>query len=71
MKDQLNESIVLDGAAARGDADQEPEAVARVRTPAFGLRLASMARSRGVLAGAATCTVGKPMCGLQAMPMAR
>ena len=36
-------------ARLRGDADPEPQAVARVRTPAFGLRLASMARSRGVL----------------------
>ena len=44
-------------ARLRGDADPEPHAVARVRTPAFCLRLARMAhmaRSRGVLAGAAT-----------------
>ena len=47
---------MLNGAAARGDADPAPQAVARVRMPAFCLRLASMvhmARSRGVLAGAA------------------
>ena len=42
-------AIVPDGAAARGDADPEPQAVARVRTPAFRLRLASITwRARGV-----------------------
>jgi len=46
MKYQLNESIVLDGAAARGDADQEPEAVARVWKPPFRKH----ARATGVLA---------------------
>jgi hypothetical protein len=41
-------AIVPNGAAARGDADPEPQAVAQVRTPAFCLRLASMTwRGRG------------------------
>ena len=68
MKDKLSESIVLDGAAARGDADQEPEAFARlVWKPPFR----KLPEPDGCTCDAATCTVGKPMCGLQAMPMAR
>ena len=42
-------AIVLNGAAAWGEADPEPQAVARVRKPAFCLPLASMASSKGML----------------------
>ena len=42
-------AIVPNGAAAWGEADPEPQTVARVRTPAFCLRLASIASSWGML----------------------
>ena len=60
-------------ARPRGDADPEPQAVARVRTPAFCLRLASMAhlaRSRDPWTRCLRVqlrTVGKRMRGLPAM----
>jgi hypothetical protein len=42
-------AAIVYGAAAWGDTDPEPQAVARVRKPAFCLPLASMASSKGML----------------------
>jgi hypothetical protein len=64
-------AIVPDGAAARGDADPEPQAVARVQTPAFW-SAACEHGAHGEVEGPGCLrvqlrTVGKRMRGLPAM----